>query len=110
MRTVTVLSIVALAALAGCQADTSDKGSAGGTPTPMAVAAMNIEVGCASCIYEMPGIKGCKLAGKIDGVPRLITGTELSAHKAGLCSSAKQAKVKGKVEGDDFVASEIELE
>lgn len=68
-----------------------------------------VEVACASCIYEMPGVSGCKLAAKIDGKPVLVTGTAFDAHKSGLCSGAKQATVKGKLRGEEFVATEVKL-
>ena len=71
--------------------------------------AKTVEVACASCIYEMPGVSGCKLAAKIDGKPVLVTGTAFDAHKSGLCSGAKQAIVKGELRGGEFVATEVKL-
>ncbi len=75
-----------------------------------AVAARIVEAGCASCIFNMEGVRGCKLAVKIDGKPYLVTGADVDAHGAGLCSSAKQAKVVGQVEDDKFVATSFELQ
>ncbi len=75
-----------------------------------AVAARTVEAGCASCIFNMEGVRGCKLAVKIDGKPYLVTGADVDAHGAGLCSSAKKAKVVGKIEGDKFVATSFELQ
>ncbi|MFB3118393.1 MAG: DUF6370 family protein, partial [Myxococcota bacterium] len=66
--------------------------------------------GCASCIYEMEGVAGCQLAVKIDGKPYLVTGADVNAHGAGLCASAKKAKVAGKIEGDKFVATSFVLQ
>ena len=71
--------------------------------------ARTVEVACASCIYEMPGVSGCKLAAKIDGKPVLVTGTAFDAHKSGLCSGAKEATVKGELRGEEFVATEVKL-
>ena len=68
-----------------------------------------VEVACASCIYHMPGVSGCKLAARIDGKPMLVTGVRVSAHTLGLCSKAKEALVAGKVDGDIFVATKVEL-
>ncbi len=68
-----------------------------------------VEVACASCIYQIPGVKGCKLAATIDGKPMLVTGVRVSAHKLGLCSKAKQAVVAGQVDGEIFVATKVEL-
>ena len=75
-----------------------------------AVAARIVEAGCATCIFDMQGIEGCTLAVKIDGKPYLVTGADVDAHGAGLCSSAKKAKVVGKIEGDKFVATSFELQ
>ena len=75
-----------------------------------AVAARTVEAGCASCIFNMEGVRGCKLAVRIDGKPYLVTGADVDAHGAGLCSSAKKAKVVGKIEGDKFVATSFELQ
>ncbi len=74
-----------------------------------AAAARTVEAGCASCIFYMGGVRGCKLAVKIDGKPYLVTGADVDAHGAGLCSSAKKAKVVGKIDGDKFVATSFEL-
>ena len=67
-----------------------------------------VEVACASCIYHMPGVTGCKLAATIDGKPMLVTGVSVDAHTLGLCSKAKEAIVAGKVDGDSFVATKFE--
>ncbi len=75
-----------------------------------AVAARTVEAGCASCIFNMEGVRGCKLAVRIDGKPYLVSGADVDAHGAGLCSSAKKAKVVGKIEGDKFVATSFELQ
>ena len=69
-----------------------------------------VEVACASCIYHMPGVKGCKLAATIDGEPMLVTGVKVDAHELGLCSKAKEAVLAGKVDGDNFVATKVEVE
>jgi len=80
-----------------------------------AVAARTVEAGCASCIFNMEGVSGCKLAVKIDGKAYLVTGTEIDDHgdahgPAGLCVTARKALVTGKVEGEKFVATSFELE
>ena len=75
-----------------------------------AAAARTVEAGCASCIFYMEGVRGCKLAVRIDGKPYLVTGADVDAHGAGLCSSAKKAKVVGKIEGDKFVATSFVLQ
>ncbi len=75
-----------------------------------AVAARAVEAGCATCIFNMEGVSGGKLAVRIDGKPYLVTGADVDAHGAGLCSSAKRAKVVGEIEGDKFVATSFELQ
>ncbi len=74
-----------------------------------------VEAGCATCVYDMQGVKGCKLAVKIDGKAYLVTGTEIDDHgdahgPAGLCVTARKAVVTGKVEGEKFVATSFELQ
>ena len=113
------LCLVLALVLAACQADEQETKEATQVSGPeetspqIAVdtpASKRVEVGCASCIYEMPGVEGCKLAAKIDGKPMLVTGTEVNAHALGLCSGAKQGVLVGEVEGDEFVATKAEIE
>ena len=71
-------------------------------------------IGCATCIYDMKDVRGCKLAVKVDGKPYLVTGSSIDdhgdAHAAdGLCNTERKARVEGKVEGDRFVAKRIEV-
>ena len=72
------------------------------------------EAGCATCIFDMKGVTGCKLAVKIDGRAYLVEGSGIDDHgdahaEDGLCNAARPARVSGHVEGDKFVASKIEL-
>ena len=57
----------------------------------------------------MPGVTGCKLAIKVDGKAYLVSGSDVSAHAAGLCGATKNAEVTGKVDGDKFVAKSFTL-
>ena len=68
-----------------------------------------LEVGCASCIYKMAGVAGCVMAVKVGGESMLLSGIDMDAHEHGLCKSSKQARASGKVEGDEFVATKVEL-
>ncbi len=102
-----VVSGVFLAPL-GCK--TSPERSEAQAATAKTLAIRTAEAGCASCIYEMEGVAGCQLAVKIDGKPYLVTGADVNAHRAGLCASAKKAKIAGKIEGDKFVATSFELQ
>lgn len=72
------------------------------------------KVACATCIYDMKGVSGCKLAVKVDGEPYLVSGVAMkdlgNAHAAhGLCNTERKAKVEGRVEDDRFVAKWMEL-
>ncbi len=74
-----------------------------------------VEAGCATCIFYMPGVKGCKLAVKIGGKPYLVTGSDIDDHgdahgRSGLCVTARRALVTGKIEGDKFAAKSFELQ
>lgn len=69
-----------------------------------------VEVGCAKCIYGMPGIQGCTLAANIDGQPMLVTGADVDFKANKLCSAAKPAVVTGTMEGDNLVASTLDFE
>lgn len=73
-----------------------------------------VKVGCGSCIYGMSGVSGCPLAVKVDGKPYLVSGVDMDdlgdAHAAdGLCSIEREAKATGKVKGDRYVATKMEL-
>jgi Family of unknown function (DUF6370) len=70
--------------------------------------------GCATCIFHMKDVTGCKLAVKIDGKPYLVAGSDIddhgNAHAAdGLCNAARDAIVEGKVQDGQFVAKKIEV-
>ncbi len=62
------------------------------------------------CIYEMEGAEGCHAAVLIDGEPNLVSGENVKAHAAGLCTAAKPARVAGHVEGDGVVSTSLEIE
>ena len=82
---------------------------AASSAAPAAAGEQTVEVACGSCVYHIAGVQQCTLAAKIGGKPMLVTGGGLDAHAAGLCSGAKQAVVTGKIEGDKFVATKVEL-
>lgn len=67
------------------------------------------EAGCATCIFGMEGVQGCQLAIKIKDKPYLVSGTDIDAHSAGLCTAAKQAEITGKIENGQLIASQLEL-
>jgi len=77
--------------------------------TAAAPASQTLEVGCAGCVFHMPGAEGCQLAVKVDGQPYLVSGVEMPGHETGLCDRSRQADLKGKLEGDRFVATSFAL-
>lgn len=88
--------------------------SAGPGDPSRAEAWRDAEAGCAMCIFRMPGVKDCILAVKLNGRAMLVQGSSIDdhgdAHAAdGLCNTARKARVRGRVEGDAFVAERIEL-
>ncbi len=107
------LSIPVLASLLamGCTTNQRFTDADGIEPMPPQL----VEAGCATCIFDMEGVVGCKLAVKIDGKPYLVTGSDIDDHgdahaSDGLCLTARKAVVEGKIDGDQFVATKIELQ
>jgi hypothetical protein len=71
-------------------------------------------VGCATCLLKMSAVTGCKLGISVGGKPYLVKGVDIDslgdAHAAdGLCNVFRDAWVVGKLEGDAFAATSIEL-
>jgi hypothetical protein len=101
--------IVASLLFVGCNTSprVSDTESGPSADTPLK---KTVEAACATCIYDMEDVQGCKLAVKLDGKPYLVSGSDVDAHSAGLCSGAKHAVVSGNVVGDKFVATSFEIE
>ncbi len=62
------------------------------------------------CIYNMDGVAGCTPAAVVDGQPRLMTGVDMDLHAFGLCTAARQAVVSGRLEGQTFLATKVEVE
>ncbi len=89
--------------LIACPAASTDQAS------DLHASTMTVEVGCASCIYEMEGVEDCELAARIDGKAYLVELEGFDAHSAGLCAGTKTAVVTGAIEGDRFHATSLEL-
>ncbi len=82
--------------------------------TTVAATTQTVEAGCATCIYDMKDVTGCKLAVKIEGKAYLVSGKSMDdlgdAHaEDGLCNIARKAEVTGKLEGDRYVATQMAL-
>lgn len=74
-----------------------------------------VEAGCATCIFDMPGVSGCQLAVRVNDKCYLVAGSHIDAHgdahaPSGLCLTARQAKTTGRIEGDKFVATSFVLQ
>lgn len=89
------------------------KGGAGGPAalpgdTVLNLAGKPVELGCASCIYKMPGVKDCLLAAKVDGRIFMVAGTHnLDPHD--FCVKGKPATVTGTIEGDSLIITTVTM-
>lgn len=71
-------------------------------------------VGCATCIFHMKQVRGCKLAVKLDGKPYLVNGSRIDDHgnahaNDGLCNTERRALVEGTIKKERFFAKHISL-
>ena len=110
MRGVFVFLLVCAFVGLSCKRAEQTQTAAMGSP----VSARTVEAGCATCIFNMKGVTGCKLAVKIDGKSYLVEGSRIDDHgdahaSDGLCNASRQAQVTGHVKGDRFVAKKVEL-
>ena len=89
----------------------SDSSKLDTSATPeIKLVSQTVKVGCGSCNIKVAGVQKCELSAEIDGKSYLVTGTDVQAHKAGLCSSTKQATISGKVADGKLVATEFTLQ
>lgn len=65
----------------------------------------NVEAGCGLCTYDMAEAMGCVLAVKVNDKPYLVTGTDVNAHKAGLCDATRTAKLTGAIAEDGTLSA-----
>ena len=109
MKTLWLVPLGAVLTLGACSQTSKTE-----TPTTAQVVSLRsetVEVACATCVYGMEGVQGCKLACKIDGgSPMLVTGSDVDLHAHNLCSTATNAVVSGEVEGDTLVATAVEVQ
>ena len=73
-----------------------------------------VTAGCATCIFEMTDVTGCKLAVELDGEHFLVKGTGIDDHgdahaEEGLCNASRRAVVSGKVKEGVFVSTAFKL-
>ena len=117
LRHTLVLGSLFLIAFSACtrnEANQSAKAKAENRVEVRSVETLLVEAGCATCLFDMQGVKGCKLAVRLEGKSFLVAGSDIDAHGDahavdGLCMAARQARVKGRVEGDTFVAESFVL-
>ena len=111
------LFVATLMWMTGCGSSTAPAPEAEAAFEPVAAAApaeavgeeMTLEVGCATCIYDMEGVTGCVTAAKVGETAMLVEGGGIDAHNDGLCGSARMATVVGEVKDGKLHASTITL-
>ena len=72
------------------------------------------KAGCATCVFHMKRVEGCKLAVEIEGRHYLVQGSNIDDHgdahaPDGLCNTVRRAKVKGRISENRLVADEFRL-
>ena len=116
---VMVLAVGSFALGCGSSGDKAEEGSAKADVdqatdmamgTVEAMPAASMEIACGGCIYHMAGVETCTPAIKVGDKTMLLTGVVVDAHGLGLCETSRMAMVAGKVDGDHFVATKVELE
>lgn len=103
------LAAAALAALAAA--------ACSGSAAPLEIAQPRVvEASCGQCRFEMAGARagGCDLAVRIDGRCYYVRGTDIDDHgdahaSDGFCNAVRHARVTGRVDADEFVATTFEL-
>jgi len=106
------LAVSAVFSLSGCGNDSAAESN--DDLVGSRAQAMEVEFGCATCIYGMEGVTGCVLAVGIEGEYHLVDGVDIDdlgdAHAAdGLCLVERQGTITGAIEGDRFVATSASL-
>ena len=70
---------------------------------------MPAEIACAHCQYKAPGVTACAPGVKVNGKTYVLTGQTVDVMKEGLCTAPKQATIEGKIDGDKFVATKVDI-
>lgn len=98
--------------LSGCGENTAPESNDGSSEPHAQV--MEVDFGCATCIYDMEGVTGCVLTVEIEGEYYLVDGVDIDdlgdAHAAdGLCLVERRGTITGAIEGDRFTATSASL-
>ena len=98
-------------AILGCEKSSTSTADPGKPPAvgPGVPVSMTAEIACAHCQYKAPGVTACAPGVKIDGKTYVLEGSTVDVMKEGLCTTTKQATVEGKIEGNKFVASKVDI-
>jgi hypothetical protein len=70
-----------------------------------------VEAGCAQCMFGLDR-PGCETAIRVNGVVYLAKGTgipDAEDHATGMCQEIQQARVSGRSDGPQFVATSFVL-
>ena len=111
MRILWIIPIGTALALGACaqNAETAEETSAAPT-TLVSLNSETVEVGCGKCVYDIAGVTSCVLAAKIGDRAVLVTGADVDLHDHGLCEDTGTAVVSGRLEGDTFVATTVDIQ
>ncbi len=107
MKTLVLATLCTALTMAGC-AQTQNAGDADVAMTTLSD--KSVEVGCATCIYGMDGVKGCALAAVVNDQPMLVEGVDVDLRGHDLCSASKTGIISGEVEGDKVMATTVTFE
>ena len=73
------------------------------------------EVSCGQCQFDLKGQNGCDLAVRIDNKAYFVDGAHIDdfgdAHdkETGFCEVIRKAEVIGKIKGDHYLVTSVEL-
>ncbi|HEU5075084.1 MAG TPA: DUF6370 family protein [Polyangiaceae bacterium] len=77
------------------------------------ISGQTVRVGCAMCIFKMPGVRACLWAVQLDDQYYLAEGALPRNHDAhgpeGMCTLEREAVVDGELIHGKFVASRFDL-
>jgi hypothetical protein len=108
-----VVGLLVLSTL-GCaeHAPRAEGGVAATASTPsLTLTDQVVEAGCAQCMFGLDR-PGCETAIQVNGLVFLATGNgipDAEDHATGMCDKVQQARVSGRTEGPQFIATSFAL-